>query len=140
MNKENPFIFNDRPYYVGTIVSINEAWKHKVGFNSILKFVWYNSDEDAYCFTTLQDNWNIYKLSNEQILMYVESILNDNKMEVKNQDINPQYIDGIVSAWIWYILIMLFAVFLQGVTNVILVWVIATIIFFNWRQNKIKGE
>ena len=139
MNKETPFIFNNRTYYVGTIVEINEECKHKFRFNSILKFSWYNEKENMYCFTTLQDNWDIYKLSNEQINTCIKCVLNDDLVERKNDEIEPQYIDGIVSAWIWYILIMIFAFFLQGTTNIIVVWAVTTFIFVSWRNKKIKG-
>ena len=139
MNKTTPFIFNNSLHYVGTIVAINDEWKQKFRFNSTLKFIGYNSDDCTYCFTTLQDNWNIYKLSEEEIQMYIKSVLQDAVIERTNENIDPKYIDGMASAWIWYILIMFFAIFLQGIGNVIVVWVVATFIFFNWRHKKIKG-
>ena len=139
MNKTIPFIFNNGEHYVGTIVSINDAYKQNFRFNSILKFIGYSLEEDAYCFTTLQDNWNVYKLSEKQIRIYIKDILKEGQTEFKNENIDPQYIDGIISAWIWYILIMFFAVFLRDVQNIIAVWLVATFIFFSWRHKKIKG-
>ena len=139
MNETTPFIFNNHIYYVGTIVEINEEWKQNFRFNSTLKFTGYDVNDCSYCFTTLQDNWKIYKLSEAQIQMCVKSVLLDGVMEPKNEKIDPKYIDGIVSAWIWYILIMFFALFLKGAENVIGIWIIATFLFFGWRHNKIKG-
>ena len=139
MNKTTPFIFHNSLHHVGTIVAINDEWKQNFRFNSTLKFIGYSVDDCKYCFTTLQDNWNIYKLSEEEIQIYIKSILQDGAIELKNENFDPKYIDGIASAWIWYAIIMFFALFLQGVENVIGVWVISTFIFFNWRHKKIKG-
>ena len=139
MNKECKFIFNGQSYYIGTIVKINEQYQGQVMFNSVLKFTGYNFYEDVYCFSSLQDCWEIYKLSDEQIKLYVSEILKECVTEQHNKSAHVAYVEGIVSAWIWYILIMFFALFLNGVENVIIIWCITTFVFFYWRHYKIKG-
>ena len=44
-------------------------------------------------------------------------------------------IDGLFIAWVWYIIIMLISIFLNGR---VLVWIWATIIFFNYRRKKLR--
>ena len=69
--------------------------------------------------------------------MLVAYIADTTKLSNK---IEPKYIEGIISAWIWYILIMFFGVLLKGAVTTIIVWTLASIIFFNWRRKKINGE
>ena len=52
----------------------------------------------------------------------------------------PDNIDGIVSAWIWYIIIMVFGLFLKEPLNVFGVWILASVIFFTWRHRKMNGD
>ena len=139
MPETHKFIFNDKIYYVGTIVKINETYQKYIGFNSVLKFIGYNVDTKVYLFSSLLNNWDIYDLSYEQIELYVDEILKEAKNCLEKTNCNPEYIDGILSAWIWYILFMFFALFLNGIFNVLAVWCVATFIFFSWRNNKIKG-
>jgi hypothetical protein len=96
-------------------------------------------EEKSYCFTALHDNWEIYRLSRDEIYKYIECVLKVGVIKENDRKVEPKYIEGIVSAWIWYILVMFFAIFLKGAENVIMTWGLATFIFFNWRNRKIKG-
>ena len=103
------FKYNGTQHYVGTLVKIKDTNKQNYGCNSILKFTGY-SDDNLYCFRSLYDTWTIYKLSNAEISSHVQEILKEGTLEWEDEKkIKPQYIDGIVSAWIWYILIMVFS-------------------------------
>lgn len=139
MNKQTPFIFNGKLYYTETIVKIKENLRKFVGFNSSLKYIDYLIEKNVYCFSSLYNNWETYHITCEQIQDYIEDVLYESKMKIINERIEPKYIEGITSAWIWYILIMFFAVFLKRITYAIVVCVIATFIFFDWRNTKIKG-
>lgn len=135
------FIFNGVRYYTGTIVKIKENEQKNLGYHSRLVFKRYNEANELYRFASLYDIWERYELSKEQILHCVESI--DRPLVVlvtKEQKLDPRYIDGIVSAWIWYILIMVFALFIKGFWNTIILWAISTITFFKWRNDKINGR
>lgn len=139
MDTKKPFIFNHKIYYAGTVVTIHSEYQQNFKFHSTLKFVGYEACNRMYCFSVLYDNWTIYRLSSEQINIYIASVLKEGDDVSEDTRIDTKYIDGIVSAWIWYIFIMLFALILQGAASVATVWIIATIIFFSWRHNKIKG-
>ena len=139
MNKTSPFIFNGKLYYIGTVVKVKEGFEQYFKFNSMLQFTGYIIDEKAYCFSSLQDKWEVYRLSSRQVSEYIDKVLQANVVEYNDNKENIQHIEGIVSAWIWYILIMFFALFFKGVGNVIMTWLFATFIFFSWRHRKIKG-
>lgn len=139
MNQTSPFIFNGNIYYPGTIVKIKEECRQFVGFSSMLKFTGYIVDERVYCFSSLYDTWNVYKMSSKQISEYIKSISSKGEARHNEKKVNPEYIEGIVSAWIWYILAMFFFMFAKELGNVITGWCFATFIFFRWRHKKIKG-
>lgn len=136
----NYFNYHGKRYNIGTIVKINENGKKYCGFNSTLKFTGYNISDDLYCFSSIYDMWKVYKLSNNQIGLYVDDILVECRCKVNDHKKSyAKYIDGIVSAWIWYIIIMFFALFLKGIENILLTWIVSTFIFFRWRHQKMNG-
>lgn len=139
MNKTSPFIFNGKIYYVGTIVKIKKEYHNNVGFHTVLKFVGYITEENAYCFSSLQNKFEIYKISADYISKYIENILENVAIEENDKRADPKYIEGIVSAWIWYILVMFIAIFAKDPVNSIMLCVVSTFIFFIWRHKKIKG-
>lgn len=140
MNKKNSFIFNGKVYYIGTIIKINEDYKKYFGFNSRLKFSGYIIQENACCFTSLYNALDVYKISNKDIMKYTEGIVEEVVMDTSVTTIDPKYIDGIVSAWIWYIIAMFFSLAFKNIFDTLLVWTVSTLIFFNWRNKKIRGE
>jgi hypothetical protein len=103
--------------------------------------VQYDKENDLYCFVSLHDIWKQYKISSQQILLYVDYIAKGVLVaENSNKTLDVKYVDGIVEAFTWYIIIMLCAIFIKGIFNVICVWVVASIIFLNWLRNKINGR
>lgn len=139
MPETHKFTFNGKVYYIGTIVKINEEYQKHTGFNSFLKFIGYNASSQTYCFSSLVNNWDIYNLFDEQINLYIDKVIKEEEKYCEKTECNPKYIDGILSAWIWYILFMFGALFLNGRLNIIIVWCLSTLIFFSWRSKKIKG-
>lgn len=139
MNKESPFILNGKIYYNGTVVKIKKEYIKYVGYNTVLKFAGYIIQEKMYCFSPMQNQFEIYKIPGEQIYNYIEEVLSEGTIKKVYKRVDPKYVEGIVSAWIWYILIMFFAVFLKNIGDIITVWLLTTFIFFSWRHRKIKG-
>ena len=139
MNKDIPFIFNGKKYYTGTIIETNEDLRQFINSNLKLQYIGYKTKEKTYYFSSVYDIWKIYKVPKEQLSRYIKNVLYEGEIKNVNYMIEPKYIEGIVSAWIWYILIMFFAFFFNKITYVIITWCLATFIFFNWRSKKIKG-
>ena len=46
-------------------------------------------------------------------------------------------IDGMFLGWVWYIFLMAVSIIFK---SAILLWVIISVVFFNWRAKKIKKE
>ena len=139
MNKTVPLIFNNKYYYYGTIVKLKTESQCSFGFNVTLRFIGYDEERKLYSFSTIQNGLKIYSLSYDEIMIHVSQIVNEVTSPINDKHIDPNYIEGMFSAWIWYILIMIFAFFFKGIEKVMITWLIATLIFFSWRQNKIKG-
>ena len=136
------FCFHGKSYSKGTIVKIAEHHKDKFGFYSYVIFDSHDTTNNTYCFKSLYNAWDIFRISEDQLNICIEAV---EANSICNQDdvdstVNPKYIEGIISAWIWYIVAMISGLFLQNISNVIGVWVIASVIFFNWRRKKINGE
>jgi hypothetical protein len=89
----------------------------------------------------LYDCWSYYDISEEQLENVVEKIIKpyttNSNMCSKAESL--KYTEGIVSAWIWYLLIMLFAIFLKGIENIIGIQLLATFVFWTWRNKKLNG-
>ena len=140
---KNYFEYKGRKYYKGTIVQIYEKDRINFGFYNMLRFTGCDNDNSICYFSSLYDLWHQYSIPDNQLETCIEIIAVPCGLEIQeNQDIkvDPKYIDGIVSAWIWYILAMIFGLFLKGPINTIGTWVLASIVFFGWRRKKMKGE
>lgn len=139
----NYFCFKNNKYGKGTVVQVREECKEKFKFYSHLVFEEYDNKNKLYCFKSLYDKWDSFEIPRSQIAEYIEQIAKPQYNIAQNDSpnkVNPNYIEGIVSAWIWYILIMIFGLFLKGPILTITVWTIASIMFFSWRHKKINGE
>ena len=139
--KTNYFIFDNVRYCHGSVIEIKEEYQKNFCFCARMRFLQYNPQTQLYYFVATNNPLNIYTIADEQLTIYIKKITY-RVVEQKNTELklDPRYIEGIVSAWTWYILIMCFAIFIKGAHNVIILWIVATYIFFNWRNKKINGE
>ena len=137
------FDFNDVRYGCGTIVKIYNEKTEQFNYCSNMIFKGYNYNNDKlYHFGSLYDKWDNYCMTQSELQVYIEQIKNANYL-IEPQDnfkrIHPSNLDGIVAAWTWYILVMVFAIFVKGTGNIIIIWVIASYIFWTWRNKKMNG-
>lgn len=138
----NYFCFKHNVYGKGTIVQMHEEYKEKFGFCSYLVFEEYDVENDLYRFRTLHDRWTSFNIYKNHLEEYIKEIVEAQIITEETPftyKVDPNYVDGIASAWIWYIIVMFFGLFLQGTASVITVWVLASIIFFSWRRKKMNG-
>lgn len=137
----NYFFFKDQQYAKGTIIKIYENHKKDFKFTTRLCFDGFDTETQLYHFHKLNNCWERFTLTKEQLEKYIECILVPSELNINSeQKVNYDYVEGIVSAWIWYILIMFFCLFLKDIWNVILGWATVSFMFFNWRHKKMKGE
>lgn len=139
---ENLFLYKGQMYETGAIVKIKEDKKDQFDFCSILVFDGYDV-ESKYCvFHYIYDCWqvfNIHILDLEIVIDEVTPAYSSIKKKSCHK-VEEKYVEGIVSAWIWYILAMLFGLVAKGIDNTILVWVGVSFVFFTWRHQKLNGE
>lgn len=136
------FKHNEKEYGIGTIIEIkkNKTYIYKFGTHLVFEGI---NDDGTYCFRALYDKLLRFDLSQDDLNSHINNITKGTAitdLSENNMIMNPNFIDGIVEAWTWYILIMCGAFFLNGFTNVIGLQVLASIIFWSWRAKKMKGE
>lgn len=138
----NCFYFKGSNYGRGTVVQIYEKKKGEFKFYSYLIFE--ECDNNNLCrFRSPYNNWEHFNISTNQLQEYIEAITEPHAVIVNAgsyPQVNQEYVEGIVDAWIWYILVMFLGLFLKGIVNVLGVWILASIVFFSWRHKKMNGE
>lgn len=136
------FSFKGHNYGVGTVVKVCQKHQDKFDFYSYVIFDKCNFENETYRFRSRCSVWDRYDIPKDKLEEYIEQITQP--CEIDNQvcfspKVEEDYIEGIASAWIWYILIMIGAIFLKGIGNMLGVWIIASVIFFSWRSKKKNG-
>jgi hypothetical protein len=141
--KQSYFIYKGDKYYSGTTIEIN---KYDPIFNK-------NNKINAIFSHITGDNKYVVKVNNN-VFVYTENdffkilISVINKIEAKNdtyeilnaKDKKHKFadelnIEGMPIAWIWYIFIIAIGTIFNGRIGI---WIIASIIFFNYRNKKIR--
>lgn len=138
----NSFGYKGKTYYVGSIVRLYQNVSLNYKCITTLKFVEYDKQVQLYYFESLYNCWDRFAMTKEQVESDIEEIVvpyTVDNLKIQSPYVEPQCIDGIVSAVIWYILIMLFAMFLKGAWNVIGTQIVASIIFWRWFYKKRNG-
>ena len=141
-NERRYFVFNGEQYYTGTVIRL------KVYDNMARQYL----EKDVTFFYVLDDNRYVVGGSNTSMvlsttdffnaLVKVVNIPSPTLKSCENTHrrltfIEELGIEGMLAAWIWYIFIMLVAVIFN---DCIIIWISASLIFFNYRNRKIKGD
>ena len=145
--KQNYFVYNNVTYPSGTIIIVNK-FNNVSGVNK--------QDEMTFCYHTTDNDLYVCKIKNacynyksEQFYNMIVCVTDKVDAEYVNwlmqrQNLNnksPTFsdelaIDGMFIAWMWYVFIMVTAIIFK---DRIAIWIFSSIIFFNYRKNKIKG-
>lgn len=147
--KQNYFTHQGVQYYTGTtiIVKQNDNITGRV-FNAKATFVYYDTERDRYAFS-INNHVNIYpKKDFDRVFVGVTedvvcehdanksmnklAYIQENKKHTLAEELN---IEGMLIAWIWYIFVMIVAIIFK---DRIVIWLAASIIFFNYRSKKLK--
>lgn len=138
----NYFYFKENIYGNGTVIQVTEKYKEKFKFNLNVVFEKYDEKNELVYFRSLYNNWDNFSVTTDQLNECIDKVVEPRSIVIQtnsHKKIEEQYIDGIVSAWMLYIIVMFFGMFLKGALNVIVAWTLASVIFFRWRHNKING-
>lgn len=138
---QNYFIYNGKKYRTGTIIVIKwcDPLTKRV-FNTKATFVGYNMVNKEY---TVEIYGNKYTYAEDKffkVFCYIvdidEKTNRDIRREPKSHTFTDELnIDGLLIAWIWYIFIMVVGVIFYDRIGI---WILASVVFFNYRNEKLK--
>lgn len=139
--RQNYFIYKGKRYDFGTVVVIK--WCNNITrtvLNTRATFIDYNTENKEY---TVEIYGNKYVYTEDEFFKVLCSIVdtdNEIKMnvrkEVKHHTFTDELkIDGLLIAWIWYIFIMAVGVIFYDRIGI---WILASVMFFNYRNKKLK--
>ena len=133
---QNYFIYNGATYRTGDIVKV--LWYNLYGRNPQVKeaiFVSCDPEKNEYNFK-IDDQMYCYT----QKLFYRIIYQNTEKPNMQNKAclqrrtfVDELNINGMLIAWIWYIFIMVIGFIFN---DRILLWMVASFVFFKYRNNK----
>ena len=139
--KQKYFIYDGKRYNSGTIVVIK--WCNNIThtvINASATFIDYDTENKEY---TVEIYGNKHVYTEDNFLKVFCYIVDDNVVSNRNTShVSEQHtftdelnIDGLFIAWIWYVFIMAVGVIFY---DRIAIWILASIIFFNYRKKKLK--
>lgn len=138
---ENYFIYNGIKYYSGTIIKIKRFGNAKeavfLGYNKNINQYMVRFDTNNTVFYRSDAfNKDIVEITNRSNKSFIDwAQREDERLHPKLTASREVSIDGMMLAWIWYVLIMLVAVIFN---DRIRIWTFASIVFFSYRNKKLK--
>lgn len=130
--KRDYFEYKGKKYYTGTKIMVKDYGKIDKA-----TFIYYDTEQGNYVYKIGDGKWFVYeKKFYEWLVEVLDEVDPTVKIPVEKQ-LKDRYIDGLFIGWLWYVFLMAVATIFNG--NVIL-WILISVVFFNWRKNKIKKE
>ena len=133
--KQDYFVYNDRRYNAGDLIPFM-FFDGKVGrsYRTQVKFLYYNTDTKEYFIEVYGQEYNYTEN------MFYRNICNPvvhstHNVKSKFTFSDELNIDSLLMAWIWYVFIMVVATIFY---DRIAIWILASIVFFNYRNKKLK--
>ena len=135
------FIYNNNKYAYGTIILLkrfdyilNDHYPYEATFcfHVVDKDQYVCKIKNMYCYYTSTEFYNklieVTNKTDDEYISFINKRFNVRKKELSN--------DGMLIAWIWYVFIMAIAIIFKDMVSI---WILASIIFFSYRKNKLKG-
>ena len=139
--KQNYFVYNGKKYYSGTILHVLKISdiSYKM-YRTNAEFLWYDTETKEYNIKIYDKEYtyNEKRFYNAFVGIYehtedvVKTYHKDKRKLTFFEELN---IDCLFIAWMWYIFIMVTAIIFY---DRIYIWIFASIIFFNYRNKKLK--
>ena len=134
------FIYNGQKYNAGTVIFIKRFNVYSRSlYNAKAIFQYYNVDNKTYAIQI--DNKTEFcseENFNRDFCGVYGEIKNHNNGYTSPKQCtfkNELEIDGLFLAWIWYVFIMVIALIFN---DRIAIWILTSVIFFNYRNKKLK--
>lgn len=140
--KQNYFDYNGIRYQSGTFILLSrfDYMAHKV-VDTKAKFLWYDTDTKKYGVEIygVEYDYEVESFKSNFKGLYDPNYWKPKKIQPKVQESHTfsdeMNIDGLAIAWVWYIFIMCVGVLFYDRIGI---WILASIIFFNYRKKKLK--
>lgn len=139
--KQNYFVHNGNRYDSGTIVILSrfDIYSRRV-CDTKAKFLYYDTETNEYFIEIYgkEYKYDATYFDNSFVRIYNPSVrcVNSSKQQEKTHTFADELnIDGLLIAWIWYVFIMAVGVIFYDRIGI---WIFASIIFFNYRNKKLK--
>ena len=139
--KQNYFFYNNHRYDKGTTVILSrfDIYAKRV-CDTKVKFLYYDTETNEYIIEIYGKEYKYdEKYFNDNFIGIYDP--NSNNVSVQKQS-EKSYtfsdelnIDGLLIAWAWYIFIMAVGIIFYDRIGI---WVLASVIFFNYRNKKLK--
>ena len=137
--KQNYFVYNGKQYNTGEIVTIR-FFNHKTKkmCNAKAIFLHYDTDKKEYVVEIYGNEHSYTEDRFYKSLCNLEDV--HTSKEARAAPIHHTFadelnIDSLLIAWIWYIFVIAVAVIFY---DRIVIWVLASVVFFNYRNQKLK--
>lgn len=134
--KQNYFVYNDRQYNTGEYIRFR-FFDCKIGksYDTDVKFLYYDTERKEYFIEIYGKKYsyteNIFYKNMYSATKPRAPAVNNNKYTFSDE-LN---IDSLLMAWIWYVFIMAVGTIFY---DRIVIWALASIIFFNYRNKKLR--
>ena len=139
--KQNYFVHNNKRHESGTIIVLSrfDIYSKRV-CDTKAKFLYYDTEMNEY---TVEIYGKECAYTEKFFYDNLIKIYDPNKPIVNTQVVNTKThtfsdelnIDGLFIAWMWYVFIMVVGVIFHDRVGI---WVLASVVFFNYRNKKLK--
>jgi hypothetical protein len=132
MQFRNYFEYEGKKYYTGTVLIVKNNGEQKKAI-----FICYDLQRDKYVYQIGDCKYHLNKNDFQKRLVCITQQLDNSvKIPVTKTKTDMQ-ISCLFIGWTWYIFLMsISAIF----NDAIGLWILISVVFFNWRKKKIKEE
>lgn len=129
---QNYIFLNGKKYYSGSVFIVN-----CMGKESEAVFIGYNREYESYFFKINNKTCRMKaSVFNNSFVRATDQVSTSTHIPEEKQRKDSE-IDGVFLGWVWYIFLMAISIIFK---DVIALWAIISVVFFNWRKKKIKEE
>ena len=127
----NYFDLNGERYYTGTIFIVKNVFREPTE----VCFVYYDTNSCRYVFKHKEQKFFWSEHAFYRDLVRVTNRVDNTVHMPQVKQMKDVQIEGLFLGWMWYIFLMAIAsIFKENIG----LWCLISVIFFNWRSNKIK--
>ena len=137
--KQNYFEYNGVRYLSGTQIKILRFPYNDQSVYDLAYFVYYNTESDTVWYRMAFTGQNRGCPMKNFMEYFIEATGKHDPAihSPQRKRLKDSQIPGIMIGWLWYIFIMAITIIFKEAIGI---WIIASVVFFNWRKNKIEKE